>query len=1347
MTNFSKMASSKLTKSLLYALLLSSYCSLAQEGILLKSGTYTPVAKTAQKSKTPKNRFRLGATSYVLIQFYKTPDMAERNILLSMGINLLEYVPYNTYWATMEAGYEESALQHANIRSISAVEGRFKIDAALVSNTEDLSSKQIVVSYFKTANIQVLQNQLEQLGGTVLRQHAAVHKIALAVPASSIASIAEIPEVSYISALAPSSVSGDLKGSTAHRAHVLQAPYTGGYSLSGAGISVGVGDAGYVGPHADLQNRVVNIKPDVLQGWAAYGHEVHVSGIVAGNGNINPEYIGMAPGASVVTDQAESIIYDAASHVANHGVALTNNSYWWFSNTPGVYNYLSSLVDEQLLQYPQLQHVIIAGNPGSDYGKVEGYFASAKNTLTVGSVDAYDNISSFSGRGPCIDGRLKPEIVAFGDGVTSTLPDHSYGTYYGTSMACPGVTGVLALLYQQYNNIHGTLPNAGLIKAIACNTAQDLGNPGPDYAYGFGRINARRAAQSVAQGHYWAKSVNMGASTTHSLVVPAGCRQLRVLLYWKDPAASDAAATALVNNLDLSLSNGSMLYRPWVLNPLSPSQNATRGIDNRNNIEQVTIDAPAAGTYTIQVNGEGITSGASQEYFITYELIQPGIQLAYPVGGESLRPQSQTLIRWDAAGTAATVNLEYTTNNGSSWSTIATAVPALQGWYEWLVPQIVSGTVKIRVSDGSYSGQSLANVSIMPTPTGLVALQSNDSIRLSWTTLAEASAYDVYILKNDAQTMELVGSTTSNSYAIKYTQGSMPWISVRAKSSNGALSQRAVAIQPLLNALPTVALTSPLAGAVYKPSTNIVLEAKASDADGKIEKVEFYNGPTKLGEDLSAPYTFTWAGAPLGNHTLSATASDNAGNIASSAKVQIVVEALNTAPIASIINPKDSASFIAPAQFTITASATDNDGTVAKVEFYNGTSKLGEDLTSPYNFTWANVPVGTYRITVKATDNTGESKLSTPITVKVIAPASPPQVAISSPVNNSTFTAPAIFAITANASDADGNLAKVEFFNDGVKLGEALTKPYVFNWSNVPAGSYTLSAKATDLTGLSTVSSIVSITVAHNIAPSITITQPVPAASFTAPATISIHAAASDADGTIAKVEFYNGVTKLGEDLTSPYTFTWTNVPASTYDLYVRATDNLGAISTASVNINVTNPPTANLLGPDCGANNNLIAFEVNPVKRNNATNYSWWYTGSAQSLTPVSGSTYMANLQIGSQFNAGQICVGVNYSVSPWYVSYCKNIGKCAARLGNDMEENEAYIWASPNPSTGSFQLHATRSIKEYTVWNSMGQVMEHRSQSIDTTFGEDYPTGMYIVKVLFDDGTHQTLRIDKIN
>ena len=265
----------------------------------------------------------------------------------------------------------------------------------------------------------------------------------------------------------------------------------------------------------------------------------------------------------------------------------------------------------------------------------------------------------------------------------------------------------------------------------------------------------------------------------------------------------------------------------------------------------------------------------------------------------------------------------------------------------------------------------------------------------------------------------------------------------------------------------------------------------------------------------------------------------------------------------------NAASYTAPAAVTINATAADSDGSIAKVEFFNGGTKLGEDLTAPYSFSWTGVAAGTYTLTARATDNAGAATTSAAVSIIVNAAGNlPPTVSITT--NATTYTAPAAVTINAAAADSDGSIAKVEFFNGATKLGEDLTAPYTFSWTSVTAGTYSLSAKATDNAGAATTSAAVSITVnaAGNVPP--TVSMSTNAASYTAPAAVTINATAADTDGSVAKVEFFNGATKLGEDLTAPYTFSWTGVAAGTYTLSAKATDNAGAATTsAAVSITV----------------------------------------------------------------------------------------------------------------------------------------------------------------------------------
>jgi len=188
------------------------------------------------------------------------------------------------------------------------------------------------------------------------------------------------------------------------------------------------------------------------------------------------------------------------------------------------------------------------------------------------------------------------------------------------------------------------------------------------------------------------------------------------------------------------------------------------------------------------------------------------------------------------------------------------------------------------------------------------------------------------------------------------------------------------------NTPPTVNLTTPTNNATYlAPAAHIKLSAAASDKDGTITKVEFYNGTTLLHTETVIPYGFVWRNVPLGNYTLTAKAYDNSGNVTTSAPVHISVVP-NKAPAVSIIKPSDNEAFAAPAYIHFEAAANDTDGRITRVDFYEGSTLLRTEYKSPYTYIWKNVPRGTYTITAVATDNWGAQTTSEPVTVRVVRP-------------------------------------------------------------------------------------------------------------------------------------------------------------------------------------------------------------------------------------------------------------------------------------------------------------------------------------------------------------------------
>lgn len=182
-------------------------------------------------------------------------------------------------------------------------------------------------------------------------------------------------------------------------------------------------------------------------------------------------------------------------------------------------------------------------------------------------------------------------------------------------------------------------------------------------------------------------------------------------------------------------------------------------------------------------------------------------------------------------------------------------------------------------------------------------------------------------------------------------------------------------------------------------------------------------------------------------------------------------------PVVAITAPTTTTAFTSPATVNITATATDADGTIAKVEFFNGTTKIGEDLTSPFAYSWLNVGAGTYNITAQATDNSGNTSVSKAIAINVVAPNKAPSVSITSPVTNTKFNAPYNLSIKVSATDQDGTITKVEFFNGTTSLGTDNVAPYEFIYNTIPAGNYNITAKATDDDGAITTSTAVLVTI------------------------------------------------------------------------------------------------------------------------------------------------------------------------------------------------------------------------------------------------------------------------------
>jgi len=415
------------------------------------------------------------------------------------------------------------------------------------------------------------------------------------------------------------------------------------------------------------------------------------------------------------------------------------------------------------------------------------------------------------------------------------------------------------------------------------------------------------------------------------------------------------------------------------------------------------------------------------------------------------------------------------------------------------------------------------------------------------------------------------------------------------KSLRAALTACALLVAAAAaHAVPTVTLTAPAANGTYlAPVTSITVSATASaPAPDTIVRVEFYANGNLIGTDTTAGYSIAWTAVPAGSYSLTAKAIDSAGGETTSAPRTITVNASNTAPTAVLSAPANNAKYIAPANITVSASASgpELNDPVARVEFYANGALIGTDTTSPYSFSWAAVPAGTYTLTAKAVDGQGAETVSAARTVVVSDTNPPPTVALTAPAANTTYKLPATITLsaTASAGEVNDSLAKVEFFANGTLIGTDTTSPYSITWSPGAAGSYSLTAKATDAAGQEATSAARSVTVAANAPPTAAISAPAANAKYAAPAsfTFSATATAPEANDTVARVEFYANGNLLGTDTTSPYSIAVTGLAAGTYSLTVKAIDADGAETTSAprtITVGANTPPTVSLTTPTAG--------------------------------------------------------------------------------------------------------------------------------------------------------------------
>jgi len=537
--------------------------------------------------------------------------------------------------------------------------------------------------------------------------------------------------------------------------------------LAGQGLTASVKERPFNPADIDFKGRVLNAATFTSP---LSEHATAMATLIGGAGNSHPKGRGVARQVRLATSLLRDgeFLPDDIQQLLRDGVSVQNHSYG--VAIENYYGIESQEYDRQVKQYPTLLHVFSSGNVGREaspsgayqgiaaFANITGQFKMSKNTLTVGATDPSGQVSSFSSRGPAHDGRIKPELVAYGEG--------------GSSESAALVSGLSIVLQQVYRDQHaGALPPASLLKAVLLNSADDLGRPEVDHVSGFGQADALGAVATMHAQQFFVGTVAQSAEQAFTVRVGPGQQQLKATLAWTDAEAAANATRALVNDLDLELVSTAtgQRWRPWVLSSYPRADSlalpARRGLDRLNNVEQITLAAPAPGTYELRVRGFAVAQGP-QAFSLAYEINPLELTWTFPTALDNVRPGANAALHWHWTGPATTARLEYRPVGRAQWRLVNAAVDLALNSAVWAAPDTTT-LAQLRLVAGSQVFPS-DTFALVQAPRVDVGFTCPDATLLQWPRVPGASGYQVYQL--GATTLEPLLQTADTTLQLTRAQ-------------------------------------------------------------------------------------------------------------------------------------------------------------------------------------------------------------------------------------------------------------------------------------------------------------------------------------------------------------------------------------------------------------------------------------------------------------------------------------------------------------------------------------------------------------------------------------------------
>ena len=514
-------------------------------------------------------------------------------------------------------------------------------------------------------------------------------------------------------------------------------------NITGKNITVSIKENAFDAGDIDYQGRFI---ANSRSNKTLTTHAGIIATLLCGAGNTTSKGKGVASGSNLLSTGFNNLFPEPIAYFDSFNITVQNHSYG--SGIENFYGAEALAYDNLTTLRPNTLIVFSAGNSGlltptdgkyanlGQYANITGNFKEAKNNLVVGSVDSFGAPEIFSSHGPAYDGRLKPEIVAFGND--------------GTSGAAALVSGAAALVQQFIiDKLKSQIPYASLVKAILINSADDVGAEGIDFITGFGNLNTLRALQTVDNARFYEGVVENGKKWSTPLSVPKNSAELKLTLVWNDTTKTQNTSIALLNDLDLELENTQTgeIILPWVLNSFpnidSLKQLPQRKRDSLNNIEQISVKNPLAGNYSVRVIAKKTVS--PQLFHIAYQIDSVEyFTWTFPKRNDNVSRAQNTVLRWSTNFKNTKAILKYKEIGAKTWSVVDSFSNIESLFRIWQTPNSLK-LAQLAIEIGAKT--FLSDTFFISQDAHLkVGFNCADSVGIFWNKLQDSILYQIYFL-------------------------------------------------------------------------------------------------------------------------------------------------------------------------------------------------------------------------------------------------------------------------------------------------------------------------------------------------------------------------------------------------------------------------------------------------------------------------------------------------------------------------------------------------------------------------------------------------------------------------